>query len=100
MNIASHSVYSGNWFDLDWLRMKIIQEFTAKDDHGIEYTLRVCQGEHDTCDKFVGRQTSLDRLKQLQTSDGRAVNWLGKGEYEIIDGPRSIIVRSDKPDAP
>jgi hypothetical protein len=40
----------------------------------------------------------IQGLKELRTSTGLAVNWLGKGKYKIV--LTGVVLRSDSPDAP
>ena len=40
----------------------------------------------------------VEGLKELRTSDGRAVNQVRKGEYKIVQ--TGLSLRSDSPDAP
>ena len=79
---------------------KRVGRFAATDEQGREYWIHVSQTVHD-----VGTQTepsaTLAGLKTYRTSDGKAVNWIAKGVYEIpLPGGRGIRLRSTATDAP
>jgi hypothetical protein len=67
--------------------MMIVKTFTATDEDGNEYTIHVVQGEHDS-------STAADGVKEMQTDDGRSVNWIHPRVFQIIDGTRTIFVMS------
>lgn len=45
-----------------------------------------------------GGRSEMPGLKELQTSDGLSVNYVGKGQYKIVQ--TGMLLRSDSPDAP
>ena len=71
--------------------------FVATSEDGEEYTI------HEFT-KFIDVGTRRDPtrqirgLRELRTEDGRAVNHLEKGRYEIVQTGQ--ILMSDDPDAP
>lgn len=75
---------------------RLIHEFTATDDQGKEYRLRVRQDEIPVNTR-ENPSAVTGGLKSIVTDDGRKVNRLGKGRYEIaVSG---IILTSSDPDA-
>lgn len=64
--------------------------FLAKDGAGKDYTIHVYAS-------VVGGE--IREATSLHTTDGRRVDRLGKGRYEIRDRP-TIPLHSDDPDAP
>ena len=77
---------------------KHIKTFTAKDGDGIPHTLHVLQD-------VVTRARGLQRnkpvflgLREIVTSDGRSVNRVVQGQYEIV--VTGQILTSSDPDAP
>lgn len=73
--------------------------FTASDPDGNEYTLfeDTLYSTGGTLNGSVG-ELDLGR-KDYRTADGRKVNWIAKGRYEIV-GIKNIPLTSDAPDAP
>ena len=73
-------------------------EFRARDGFGHWHTVIVFQ-------QIVDASTETDRnaemlgSKILQTEDGRSVNQVSKGLYEIVDRP-TVRLASDDPNAP
>ena len=43
-------------------------------------------------------RAEIEGLKELRTSDGKAVNRLSKGEYQVVQ--TGVILRSSESDAP
>jgi len=74
------------------------REFTVKDAGGEEIVVFVEHGVFET--SFVRKAQSDGRLPGLRTEDGRYVNYLAKGKYEIVDDDGNIPVKSDDPEAP
>jgi hypothetical protein len=76
---------------------RLVQTFDAQTDEGHVYTLHVCQ-------KCIEVPTRADpnavcpALKSIRTSDGKSVNRLDRGKYQIVE--TGIILHSDSPDAP
>jgi hypothetical protein len=77
---------------------ELIHEFAAKDDQGRTYTIRHYRQWKDVSadDDPGGIRPGRDRY---QTADGRSVNPLGKGVYQIVPSgvnvPNGVIVRCD-----
>jgi hypothetical protein len=80
--------------------MRITGTFVATDNSGNEYTINVLQREHDTSTEWDPRTMAADDLKELWTDDGRAVNFVATGVYDIISGAKMIRITSSDPDAP
>jgi hypothetical protein len=72
--------------------------FEAKDDEGNVYTIHMFRSEVQA-DTLEGPEKTPPALGQLRTQDGRAVKWLEKGRYEIVDDPK-VAISSDDPEAP
>ncbi len=64
--------------------------FIAYDADGNEYTIYVFT-------KFIER---IEGRKSLNTSDGEAVDRIGKGRYRVLTGFGDVEVTSDDPAAP
>ena len=75
----------------------IVQTFTATDAQGKEYTLCVHRKRIDTS-SMHGASSALAAMRELRTSDGQIVNYINKGQYEIVG--TVIRLHSDAPDAP
>lgn len=80
--------------------MRMIGKFVAKEVDGTPHTLLILQDEHQTFDMHHGYGKADSGPATLKTDDGKEVNYVGKGEYEIFDGIDVIKVTSDDPDAP
>ncbi|MCI0332613.1 MAG: hypothetical protein L0228_05255 [Planctomycetes bacterium] len=80
--------------------MRILTTFIATDDDGNDYMIHVLQGEHAIVGAGGRRSMSPDAMKEMQTDGGRHVNFIGPGEYEVIDGTRAIRVTSTDQNAP
>jgi hypothetical protein len=74
-----------------------IQEFTAHDANGRNYTLHVYQEWHEQRG-FDGKPERVKSLKAIETSNGDAVNRNDKGRYHLVVG--EVPLTSDDPDAP
>ena len=70
--------------------------FDAYDEGGQRYRLHVWVDVHDVGDR-EDPDAEIEGLKSIATDDGRAVNRLEKGVYQIV-GP-NIRLRSDDPEA-
>ncbi len=79
---------------------RIVKTFIATDSDDNEYTIHVLQGKHDTSSMHNRTSVSDDAVKEMRTNIGRAVNYVGPGTYDVIDGTRTIRVTSTDPDAP
>ena len=74
--------------------------FVARDADGNEYTIIMYRGMIDTTHMHSRVRTEVPaRLGELRTSDGRHVNRIAKGSYEIVDRPM-VPITSDDPNAP
>ena len=74
--------------------------FTAVDGDGNEHTVNIFRGMIASTHLSSRVRTQMPaRLRELRTSDGRAVNRIDKGSYEIVDHPM-IPITSDDPNAP
>jgi hypothetical protein len=76
---------------------KIIQRFSATDDHGRRYRLLVWQEYVSTATRSDPSHLSPS-MKYITTEDGESVNRLEKGQYEMAH--TGVILRSSDPDAP
>ena len=79
-------------------RVELVREFAATSSHGRRYRLQHFRdildvGTHDN------PAAELPGLEAIKTVDGRSVNRLEKGKYEIVDYP-SVVVTSADPMAP
>lgn len=73
------------------------EEFTAVDDSGREYRLRVYQ-EYVSVGTRADPSAVAPGMKRIVTEDGESVKLLGKGDYQIV--VTGVILRSSDPDAP
>ncbi len=69
---------------------------TAQGTDGQSYT--VVTQTSDTEAKFLGGGSSENEWRDIRTSDGRALDYLGRGHYKIAR--TDIELRSDDPNAP
>jgi hypothetical protein len=73
-----------------------VARFPATDEGGREHTVIVRQHYRETVD-LDGVRKETPTVKELLTDDGRDVNPVAKGEYEVVQtGAR---LRSDHPGA-
>ena len=80
--------------------MKIVRTFTASERDGTRHTIHELRDEHDVGTMFTGPRKSHDALHDLKTDDGRWVNYVAKGVYDIVSSPIMIRITSDDPNAP
>ena len=80
--------------------MRIVRTFTATERNGTSHTIHELQGEHDSGTSFSGPRKGPDKQRDMKTDDGRWVNYVSKGVYEIVAIPVMIRVTSDDPNAP
>lgn len=73
------------------------KQFIAKDPQGEEIVIFIEHGQFDAMSNQLGGK---NRLPGLRTEDGRYVNYLKKGQYEIVDDEGNIPVSSNEPHAP
>lgn len=74
--------------------------FVAKDAAGNEYTVVVYRDTIDTTTMHSRTRIRVPAERaELRTTDGRDVNYIDKGSYEIVDRP-VIPITSDDPNAP
>lgn len=73
------------------------QEFTAVDGQGNKYRLLVYQ-QNVRAGTRGEPSTVIPGQKRIVTEDGKSVNRLKKGEYEIVE--THVVLRSSDPDAP
>ena len=74
--------------------------FVATDAGGNEYTVFMYRDMIDTTNMHSRTRTQVPAaLGELKTSDGRHVNRIDKGSYEIVGRPM-IPISSDDPNAP
>ncbi len=73
------------------------KQFTVKDPSGEELVVFI---EHGQFDATTTRLGGTNRLPGLRTEDGRYVNYIKRGEYEIVDDEEKIPVFSADPGAP
>ena len=74
--------------------------FQATDNNGNEYTIHMFRDRIDTTTMRSGVRTLAPAaLGELKTEDGRHVNRIDKGSYEIVDFSM-IPLTSDDPKAP
>jgi hypothetical protein len=78
----------------------IARTFTATERGGASHTIHELRGEHDVRTMFTGPRKAQDALHDLKTDDGRWVNYVSKGVYDIVASPVMIRVTSDDPNAP
>jgi len=64
---------------------------------GEEYTIYEYTEFIETITHGEGR-SEMAGMKELKTSDGRSVNYVGKGQYKVVQ--TGVLLRSDSPDAP
>jgi hypothetical protein len=76
---------------------ELIQEFTATDEGGIEHRLLVYQN-FIRAGTFDDPSAVVAGLTRILTEDGKLVNCVRKGEYEIVE--TGVHLRSSDPDAP
>lgn len=80
--------------------MKIVRTFTVAERDGTRHTIHEMRSEHDVGTVFAGPRKGQDARHDLKTDDGRWVNYVAKGVYEIVSSPLMIRVTSDDPNAP
>jgi hypothetical protein len=82
---------------MSYHRTKQIQTFRAQAIDGKEFVIHVFQDiiEIRTNDGIE----EVEGLKSMKTSDGRSVNFIEPGSYEIVGFP-NIPISSKDPDAP
>jgi hypothetical protein len=73
-----------------------IGSFPAYDDAGNREDIQVYQ---QYIDVGVYPPEEIEGLKQLRTTDGRHVNWISKGEYEVVEFRTMRRLHSTAPDA-
>jgi len=73
--------------------------FVARDADGNQYTIDIYVDQIDVTHQGSLRREYADGLRELRTEDGRAVNRIARGTYEIV-GPVPVRVSSDDPAAP
>jgi len=67
--------------------MRIVQRFSALDDHGGRYNISVVRAE-------------ADGQSGLWADDGHYLIRVERGVYEMVDGAGDVRITSDDPDAP
>ena len=73
--------------------------FVATDSEGNEYTITIYREMIDTTTNSSKVRTQTPAaIATLRTSDGRYVNYIRKGSYEIVDSSM-ISITSDAPNA-
>ena len=77
--------------------MELLQDFTALDDDGNEYRLKVYQ-ENVPAGTRDNPSAVIPGLKRIVTDDGESVNRVRKGVYKIVAS--GTVVRSSDPGAP
>lgn len=73
--------------------------FVARDAEGNEYTIYIYCAQIDVTTGHSPHREYADGMRELRTEDGRAVNRIARGTYEIV-GPVAVRVSSDDPAAP
>lgn len=73
------------------------KQFVAKDTQGEEIVIFIEHGQFDAMNNHLGGK---NRLPGLRTEDGRYVNYIKKGQYEIVDDEGNIRVASNDTHAP
>jgi hypothetical protein len=68
--------------------LRMPRQFTAQDAHGDEIVVFI---EHAIFDTTTNQLGGKNRLPGMRTEDGRYVNYLRKGRYEIIDDDGNIL---------
>lgn len=71
--------------------------FVAKDEAGEEYIIEIYVDEIDVS-SHDNANSKIDGRKSLTTKDGDYVNYIRKGEYEIVT--TAMRLYSDDPNAP
>jgi len=71
--------------------------FTATSEAGTEYTIRVRIPRVSTASRG-GPHAARAGRPAFHTSDGRSVNRLEKGVYQVVT--TGVVLRSSSPDAP
>jgi hypothetical protein len=78
-------------------RIKVV-DFTATDAHGNAYRLHVF--EHQTRWTDPSGQSGWKAMeRQIETSDGKAVNYKSPGHYELLTTRGPVELTSTDPDA-
>jgi hypothetical protein len=75
-----------------------VTTFQATGDDGRTYTVRAIARHNPSVDHSEGRHHATGGIGRLEILDGRTVNRLGKGQYEIAGA--GIKLRSKDPKAP
>lgn len=78
---------------------KEIRQFVAKDEEGKEYIIVETMEFVDATDRD-GKTTTKSLAGKFATIDGRSVNRVGKGHYELTGGWQMIKITSKDPKAP
>ncbi len=72
--------------------------FVAVDQQGRRVRVLKSQTMHDVRTHGEPNAPPMPGLMSLRTEDGKAVNRIEKGKYEVVQ--TGVILRSDEPDAP
>ncbi len=78
---------------------KEIRQFVAKDEEGKEYIIVETMEFVDATDRD-GKTTTKSLAGKFATIDGRSVNRVSKGHYELTGGWQMIKITSKDPKAP
>lgn len=79
---------------------RIVDTFTARDAAGNEHRIEVVRGFHATGVTSDSGTFAPDMLLELRTTDGRHVNRIAQGTYQIIAGLDVTPVWCSDPQAP
>ena len=82
------------------MRTNQVGSFIARDDDGREYTIHILTYTVSVGNKSDSNAEREGMTSSLRTSDGRAVNRLEKGRYELLHPVRNVRLTSDDPNAP
>lgn len=82
------------------MRTNQVGSFVARDEEGRKYTINIL-----TYTVNVGNRTDPNAEREgmtssLRTVEGKAVNRLDKGKYEMLHPVRNVRLTSDDPNAP
>lgn len=78
---------------------RVVDQFNARDAAGNTYQIQVVRGFAGPDATSAGGPGSADIRLELRTEDGRPVNRIDFGTYQIVDGANSTEIWSADPKA-